>query len=90
MARDDDFDDDEALDMAEDIAWVDDSEDYPMFTDFVAERALAFSILAKKAEEMEAGDIRELSLTMLQAIVRSIRTAPQAELVAVQQKAKKD
>jgi len=88
MARDDDFDDDEALDIAEDIAWDDDSEDYPMFTDFVAERALAFSILAKKADAMEPGDIRDLSLTMLQAIVRSIKTAPQADLIAVQQKAK--
>ena len=88
MARDDDFDDDEALDIAEDIAWDDDSEDYPMFTDFVAERALAFSILAKKADAMELGDIRDLSLTMLQAIVRSIKTAPQADLIAVQQKAK--
>lgn len=88
MARDDDFDDDEALDIAEDIAWDDGAEDYPMFTDFVAERALAFSILAKKAEDMEPGDIRDLSLTMLQAIVRSIKTAPQADLVAVQQKAK--
>lgn len=90
MARDDDFDDDEALDIAEDLAWEDDSEDYPMFTDFVAERALAFSILAKKAEDMEPGDIRDLSLTMLSAIVRSIKTAPQADLVAVQQKANKD
>ena len=88
MARDDDFDDDEALDIAEDIAWDDDSEDYPVFTDFVAERALAFSILAKKADAMEPGDIRDLSLTMLQAIVRSIKTAPQADLIAVQQKAK--
>ena len=88
MARDDDFDDDEALDIAEDIAWDDDSEDYPMFTDFVAERALAFSILAKMADAMEPGDIRDLSLTMLQAIVRSIKTAPQADLIAVQQKAK--
>lgn len=88
MARDDDFDDDEALDIAEDIAWDDDSEDYPMFTDFVAERALAFSILAKKADAMEPGDIRDLSLTMLQAIVRSIKTAPQADLIAVQHKVK--
>lgn len=88
MARDDDFDDDEALDIAEDIALYDDSEDYPMFTDFVAERALAFSILAKKAEAMEPGDIRDLSLTMLSAIVRSIKTAPQADIVAVQQKIK--
>ena len=88
MARDDDFDDDEALDIAEDIAWDDDSEDYPMFTDFVAERALAFSILAKKADAMEPGDIRDLSLTMLQAIVRSIKTAPQADLIAVQHKSK--
>lgn len=88
MARDDDFDDDEALDIAEDIAFDDDSEDYPMFTDFVAERALAFSILAKKAEAMEPGDIRDLSLTMLQAIVRSIKTAPQADLVAMQHKAR--
>ena len=88
MARDDDFDDDEALDIAEDIAFDDDSEDYPMFTDFVAERALAFSILAKKAEAMEPGDIRDLSITMLQAIVRSIKTAPQADLIAVQHKSK--
>ena len=88
MARDDDFDDDEALDIAEDIAWDDDSEDYPMFTDFVAERALAFSILAKKADAMEPGDIRDLSLTMLQAIVRSIKTAPQADVVAVHHKSK--
>lgn len=88
MARDDDFDDDEALDIAEDIAWDDGSEDYPMFTDFVAERALAFSILAKKADAMEPGDIRDLSLTMLQAIVRSIKTAPQADLIAVQHKSK--
>lgn len=88
MARDDDFDDDEALDIAEDIAWDDGSEDYPMFTDFVAERALAFSILAKKADSMEPGDIRDLSLTMLQAIVRSIKTAPQADLIAVQHKSK--
>lgn len=86
MARDDDFDDDEALDIAEDVAWDDDSEDYPMFTDFVAERALAFSILAKKAEAMEPGDIRDLSLTMLSAIVRSIKTAPQADIIAVQHK----
>lgn len=88
MARDDDFDDDEALDIAEDMAWEDSIEEYPMFTDFVAERALAFSILAKKAEIMEPGDIRDLSVNMLQAIVRSIKTAPQADLVAVQQKAK--
>ena len=88
MARDDDVDDDEALEIAEAIAGDDDSEDYPMFTDFVAERALAFSILAKKADAMEPGDIRDLSLTMLQAIVRSIKTAPQADLIAVQQKAK--
>ena len=59
-----------------------------MFTDFVAERALAFSILAKKADAMEPGDIRDLSLTMLQAIVRSIKTAPQADLIAVQHKSK--
>ena len=83
----DDFDDD-AFDDAEDAAWEDDAEDFPIFTDFVAERALAFSILAKKANQMEPGEIRDLSLNMLQALVRSIKTAPQAELVAVQQKAK--
>jgi hypothetical protein len=84
----DDFDDD-AFDDAEDAAWEDDdSDEYPIFTDFVAERALAFSILAKKANQMEPGEIRDLSLNMLQALVRSIKTAPQAELVAVQQKAK--
>lgn len=82
---DDDFDDD-AFDDAEDAAYEDDSDLYPIFTDFVAERALAFSILARKAEAMEPGEIRDLSLTMLQALVRSIKTAPQAELVAVQQK----
>lgn len=85
MARDDDFDDD-AFDDAEDIAWEDDVDDFPVFTDFVAERALAFSILAKKAELMEPGEIKDLALNMLQALVRSIKTAPQAELVAVQQK----
>lgn len=83
----DDFDDD-AFDDAEDAAWEDDAEDLPIFTDFVAERALAFSILAKKANQMEPGEIRDLSLNMLQALVRSIKTAPQAELVAVQQKVK--
>lgn len=83
----DDFDDD-AFDDAEDAAWEDDTEDFPIFTDFVAERALAFSILAKKANQMEPGEIRDLSLNMLQALVRSIKTAPQAELVAVQQKVK--
>lgn len=83
----DDFDDD-AFDDAEDAAWEDDAEDFPIFTDFVAERALAFSILAKKANQMEPGEIRDLSLNMLQALVRSIKTAPQAELVAVQQKVK--
>lgn len=88
MANDDDFDDD-AIDDAEDAAWEDtEIEEYPMFTDFVAERALAFSILAKKAMNMEPGEIRDLSLVMLQAIVRSIKTAPQGELAAVQQKAK--
>lgn len=88
MARDDDFDDDEAFDDAQDAAWDDESDDYPIFTDFVAERALAFSILAKKAAAMEAGDIRDLSVNMLQAIVRSIKTAPQADLVAMHHKAK--
>lgn len=85
----DDFDDD-AFDDAEDAAWEDESDEYPIFTDFVAERALAFAILAKKAQTMDDGQIKDLSLNMLQALVRSIKTAPQAELVAVQQKRKED
>lgn len=53
------------------------------YSDFVAERADAFGNLARKLVGLGDDEIRALGLTMLRAIVRSIKTPPDATLSEV-------
>lgn len=78
--RDDNFDDDE--DPSDDVAYDDSDvgpEDFPMLTDFVAERTIAFTYLAERAATFD-DDIKEVAVNMLQAIIRSIKTPASASI----------
>jgi hypothetical protein len=65
---------------------VSDSCEWPevTYSDFVAERADAFGNLALKTMALgDDAELRALTLTMLRAIVRSIKTPPDAVLSEV-------
>ncbi len=68
--------DDGTLDIAE-------GRDFPeeVYSDFVAERATAFGRLALMLDGMKDEQAKELTRTMLKAIIRSIRTPPSGDLV---------
>ena len=51
------------------------------YSDFVAERACAFGRLALMLDCMKDDHAKELTRTMLKAIIRSIRTPPGGDLV---------
>lgn len=70
--------DDGASDVSDSCEWPE-----PAYTDFVAERADAFGTLALKLDMMQDADARELTKTMLRAVIRSIKTPPGAELSEV-------
>lgn len=55
-------------------------EDYPLMSDEVAERAIAFAYLVTRLETIEDAQLRELGANMLQAMIRSIRTPPAGDL----------
>lgn len=55
-------------------------EDYPLMSDEVAERAIAFAYLVTRLETVEDAQLRELGANMLQAMIRSIRTPPAGDL----------
>lgn len=55
-------------------------EDYPLMSDEVAERAIAFAFLVTKLETVEDAQLRELGANMLQTMIRSIRTPPAGDL----------
>jgi hypothetical protein len=69
-------DDDGTVDLA---GGRDFSED--AYSDFVAERAFAFGRLALMLDRMKDEHAKELTRTMLKAIIRSIRTPPGGDLV---------
>lgn len=80
--RDDIFDDD---DPSDDVAYDDTDigpDDFPMFTDFVAERVIAFAYLAEKAAFMD-DEIKPVAIDMLRVVMRSIKTPEQASLSVV-------
>ncbi|MDB5593248.1 MAG: hypothetical protein JWM36_209 [Hyphomicrobiales bacterium] len=68
--------DDGTLDVAEGRDYADEA-----YSDFVAERANAFGRLALMLDCMKDDHAKELTRTMLKAIIRSIRTPPEADLV---------
>jgi hypothetical protein len=69
-------DDDGTLDVAEGRDFSEEA-----YSDFVAERASAFGRLALMLDCMKDEQARELTRTMLKAIIRSIRTPPVGDLV---------
>lgn len=80
MRDDGTFDEDE--DPSDDVAYDDTDigpDEFPMFTDFVAERTIAFAYLAEKAATFD-DDIRAVAIDMLNVIVRSIKTPPSASI----------
>lgn len=68
--------DDGTLDLAEGRDFSEET-----YSDFVAERATAFGRLALMMDCMKDDHAKELTRTMLKAIIRSIRTPPEADLV---------
>ncbi|MEY3553673.1 MAG: hypothetical protein RL735_2021 [Pseudomonadota bacterium] len=69
-------DDDNTSDLAEGREFPEES-----YSDFVAERACAFGRLALMLDSMKDDHAKELTRTMLKAIIRSIRTPPGGDLV---------
>ena len=81
--RDDTFDDDD--DPSDDVAYdnVDiGPDDFPMVTDFVAERVIAFAYLAEKFAVMD-DEVKPVAIDMLRVVMRSIKTPEQASLSVV-------
>ena len=78
--RDDGFEDDG--DSSDDVAYDNSDigpEEFPMFTDFVAERTIAFAYLAEKISILD-DDVRPVAIDMLNVIIRSIKTPASASI----------
>ena len=83
--RDDTFDGDE--DLSDDVAYDDTDigpDDFPVFTDFVAERVIAFTYLAEKFAILD-DEVKPVAIDMMRVIMRSIKTPEQASLSVVKQ-----
>lgn len=64
-------DEDGGIDVSDSCEWPE-----VTYTDFVAERADAFGTLALKLDLVQDDKVKELGLTMLRQVIRSIRTPP--------------
>lgn len=81
--RDDTFDDDD--DPSDDVAYDDvdiGPDDFPMVSDFVAERVIAFAYLAEKFAIID-DEVKPVAIDMLRVVMRSIKTPEQASLSVV-------
>ena len=69
--------------MNDDNASLLDELDVAGFNDAIAQRVVAFVLLARFAEKVSDGTVQEITLSMMRKVVMSIKTPSTADLKVV-------